>query len=154
MRFTRWWNPSLPQTLLIGVLLLYLNAAFGFLSMIGLPIGNSAYQLAPLLFATGSMTADSFNAIQALAVVVGALAYGFGALGIANGQQVGWKVGVAVAAGALVLPVVAVVRGVDLRGTYFLSYLFDLALFVVLVHPQSREHQRIWFEGAAKRRRR
>lgn len=144
----------MPQTLLIGVLLLYLNAAFGFLSMIGLPIGNSAYQLAPLLFATGSMTADSFNAIQALAVVVGALAYGFGALGIANGQQVGWKVGVAVAAGALVLPVVAVVRGVDLRGTYFLSYLFDLALFVVLVHPQSREHQRIWFEGAAKRRRR
>lgn len=152
MRFTRWWNPSLPQTLLIGVILLYLNAAFGFLSILGIPIGGSAYVLAPVLLNDPGRSLETFNAVQALAVLGGAMAYGFGALGIANGQRTGWKVGVAVAAGAVVLPVVAIARGFELPGTYALGFLFDLALVVVLLHPMSREHQRIWFTGPTRRR--
>jgi hypothetical protein len=154
MRFTRWWNPSLPQTLLIGVMLLYLNAAFGLLTILGLPIGGSAYVLTPVLLSDPGRSLDTVTAVQALAVLLGALAYGFGALGVANGQRIGWKVGIAAAAGAVVLPVIALARGFSLPGTYVIGYLFDLALLAVLLHPQSREHQRIWFEGPARRPRR
>lgn len=151
MHFTRWWNPSLPQTLLYGVMLLYANAVFSLTSLLGLGIGGSAYELAPVLYTGTFSSLDQITTIQTVAVLAGALAYGFAGLGIANGQKIGWRVGIAVAAGGVVLPVVAFVRGVDLGGTYILNFLFDVALLVLLGHPQSRTYQDIWFEGPARR---
>ncbi|MBX3287145.1 MAG: hypothetical protein R2746_01775 [Acidimicrobiales bacterium] len=153
MRFTRWWNPSLPQTLLYSVMLLYFNAAFSLFALMGLGIGGSAYSLAPVLFDSAFDSAARFDAVQTVAVLGGTLAYGFGGLGIANGQKLGWKVGVAVASGAVLLPVIAIGRGFSLGGTNIIPFLFDLALLVLLVHPMSRSYQRIWFDGSSRPRR-
>lgn len=132
-------------------MLLYVNAVFSLFTLIGLPLGGSAYSLAPFVLSDPGRNLDTANAVQSLAVVAGLAAYGFAGLAIANGQRVGWKVGVAVAAGALLLPAIALARGIDLGGGYVISFLFDAALLVALLHPQSREYQRIWFEGPAKR---
>jgi hypothetical protein len=121
MRFSRWTNPSLPQTLQIGMFLLYLDAVFGILfgSVFAFPLGT-------------------------LVVVGSALA----ALGIANEYRWGWQLGVAVSAFALVpFALFAVSEGI---GELFdprivLILLFPVAQFALLVHPQSRDYQRIWF---------
>ena len=125
-------------------MLLYANAAFSLFTLIGIPLGGSAYYIVPLLLS------DSTNAIEALAVLGGLAAYVFGGLGIANGQKIGWKVGVVVAAGAVLLPVLALARGFNLGSGYIISFIFDGALLVALLHPQSREYQRIWFDGPSK----
>ncbi len=150
MHFTRWWNPSLPQTLLYGVMLLYVNAVFSLTSLMGLGIGGSAYELTPVLYTGTYSSLDQITTIQTIAVLAGALAYGFAGLGIANAQKIGWQVGVAVAAGGVLLPTVAFLRGVNLGGGYILNFMFDVALLVLLWHPQSRSYQKIWFEGPAR----
>jgi len=121
MRFTRWTNPSLPQTLQIGMFLLYIDAAFGVLfgAVFAFPLGT--------------------------VIVIGSALAG---LGIANELRWGWQLGVAVSALAL-LPFVLLAM-VDGVGALFspanlLSLLFPVAQFALLVHPQSRDHQRIWF---------
>ena len=131
-------------------MLLYANAAFSLFTLIGIPLGGSAYVLAPLLLSDPVRDLSTTNAVQTLAVLVGLAAYAFGGLGIANGQKIGWKVGVVVAAGALLLPVLALARGFNLGSTYIISFIFDGALLVALLHPQSREYQRIWFDGPSK----
>ncbi len=131
-------------------MLLYVNAAFSLFTLIGIPLGNSAYVLAPLLLSDPGRDLGTTNAIQTLAVLAGLAAYGFAGLGITNGQKIGWKVGVAVAAGAVVLPVIATARGFNLGSGYIISFIFDGALLVTLLHPQSREYQRIWFAGPSK----
>lgn len=132
-------------------MLLYVNAVFSLTTLIGLPIGGSAFELTPVLY-TGTFTSlDQITTIQTVAVLAGALAYGFAGLGIANGQKIGWRVGVAVAACGVLLPTVAFLRGVNLGGGYILTFMFDVALAVLLWHPQSRKYQEIWFDGPAKR---
>jgi hypothetical protein len=114
---TRWWNPSLPQTLQISMFLLYLNAVFG---IIGGALGNPA-----------------------LAAI--ALGEGAGAFGIANEKRWGYFLGVFVA----VLRVALIVLLAGLTGlvqfTELVPFLFAVALVAVLVHPMSRDYQRIWF---------
>ncbi|MCU1496343.1 MAG: hypothetical protein JWM47_296 [Acidimicrobiales bacterium] len=140
MRFTRWTNPSLPQTLSIAVILLYLNGVFSLLSTVG--VFSSNYELVPYVFTI----APSGSAVT-LSAFLGGLAYLFAGLAIANSQKLGWKVGVAVAAGAVALPVIVWLNGnVSIGGGFIISFIFDVALLVALVHPQSRDHQRIWFE--------
>ncbi len=156
MRFTRWWNPSLPQTLIISVWLLYADAVFTILALLGTGFGSSAYVfVAPLLFDVNSI--DSFrtvNTVVTLIVLASAFVYGFAALGIANGQKIGWKAGVGVAAGAVILPIVSGYFGSLLTSSYVITYLFNIALLVALLHPQSRDHQRTWFEGPSSQQRR
>lgn len=127
----------MPQTLLYSVMLLYFDAAGGLLALMGIPLGGSSYWwLGPL------------------GVLVSVGAYAFGGLGIANGYRIGWQVGVAVACGALVLPAIALLNGWSLGPGYLITLLFNIALVVLLLHPQSRSYQRIWFEGGANRPRR
>lgn len=78
------------------------------------------------------------------------LAGAAGAYGIANSRRWGYQVAVA-ASGfeVLVVAVLPVLRDgletlFDLEFLIFI--LFPVALFSLLVHPQSREHQRIWFD--------
>lgn len=134
----------MPQTLLYSVMLLYFDAAMGLLGLLGFGIGGSAYVWVGVLFSTSWR---STSGLATLAVLVATGAYTFAALGIANGQRIGWKVGVVVASGAIVLPALALVRGYNLGGTYFVTLMFNLALVVLLLHKQSRDYQRIWFEG-------
>lgn len=120
METRRWTNPSLPQTLQIGVILLYVDAFF--------------------LLLNGA----AFSAIG-LALLAGSVAGGYG---IANERRWGYRLGVAVAAlGVLSLALFVVDDGVDafFDIVFLVNLVFPVALLVALVHPQSREYQRIWF---------
>lgn len=118
-------NQSQPQTLYIGTILLYLEAVTGVL-------------FGTLLFFYGSWLA--------LAGLVAMAAAGYG---IANERRWGYMVGVAVA-GAAVFAGAAIIAieglGVLSNFSFASLLLFAVALFVVLVHPQSRSYQRIWFK--------
>lgn len=115
----------------------------------GLGIGGSAFELAPVS-AQGSFTSlDQITTIQTVAVLAGALAYGFAGLGIANGQKVGWRVGVAVAACGVLLPTVAFLRGINLGGGYIFELHVRRGATGAPLAPQSRS-PKISFEGPAK----
>ena len=66
------------------------------------------------------------------------------AWGIANDRRWGWRLGI----GAAALNVIIPIRwyGLDSPLTLAFALLFPVVLLVLLVHPVSREHQRIWFE--------
>lgn len=118
----RWINRYQPQTLQIAVWLLYFNAVSGLI------FGSIYGSLGPLF---------------GLAALVGS---GAAAYGIANEQKWGYGLGVAVA-GLEVLLFVTVVGLSDLlRGAALIPFMFAVALVALLVHPQSREYQRIWFK--------
>jgi uncharacterized membrane protein (DUF2068 family) len=120
MQTRRWTNPTQPQTLQVAVMLFYISAVFGVL-------GGGLFS--PL----------------GLAIVAGQAAAGFG---IANEKRWGYWIGVAVAAIGL-LPFVFYIGnngvGSILSITLLISLIFPVALFALLVHPQSRQYQRVWF---------
>jgi len=80
-----------------------------------------------------------------LAIAVGGIAAGFG---IANEQRWGYLLGVVVAVVGLV-PLILYIAANGLSSifdvTLLLSALFPVALFALLVHPMSRNYQKIWF---------
>lgn len=120
METRRWTNPSQPQTLQIGVFLLYANAVFLVFDML-------RYNAAPPLF---------------LLAACGMVAGGYG---IANEQKWGYLLGLSMAFFPFLL-----------RWYYFgltnvfsgsiISLMFEIALIALLVHPQSRDYQRLWFK--------
>lgn len=136
----RWYNPHVPQTLAIAQILLYINAVFAFLYEV----------LAPRTGTAG---------VVRLLAVVAVGAYVFGGHGIANERKIGWQVGVAASFSPFVLrfliaqtsygglvPLSEKIRyAVGLTGGGLLSLIFDIALIALLLHPMSRNHQKIWF---------
>jgi len=117
METRRWTNPTQPQTLQIAVFLLYINAVFSVLSF------------SPL----------------SLLLAVGEASAGFG---IANERRWGYWLGVGVATLGLlpaVLYVMANGIGSVLNLLFLISIVFPVALFALLIHPMSRDYQRIWF---------
>ncbi|MHB1137618.1 MAG: hypothetical protein ACYC2O_01595 [Microthrixaceae bacterium] len=135
----RWYNPNVPQTLAIAQILLYLNGAFALLD--ALTSDGSALVRLLFLLATG--------------------AYVYGAYGIANEQKLGWKLGVVASFAPFVIrffelrtavpPGFSVPLGENLKfalgltGGNTLNLIFDVALIALLLHPMSRNHQKIWF---------
>ena len=116
MAGTRWTNPHQPQTLQIAVFLLYFRGVIGvLLGTVGLIIGIA---------------------------MIG------GAWGIANEKRWGYAIAVIAALIALVPFVNAALdRGITdvLFSGLVLPLMFDIALVALLLHPQSRDYQRIWF---------
>jgi hypothetical protein len=120
METRRWTNPTQPQTLQIAVFLLYISAVFG------------------VLF-------GAIFSIIGLALVVGEAASGFG---IANERKWGYWLGVTVATIGLLPFVLAIVAdgvGAVLSLGFLINLVFPAALFALLLHPMSRDYQRIWF---------
>ena len=123
----RWFNPNLPQTLAISQILLYLDAFWVVLA---------------LLFGGGLG-------------LVGLLVLGasvFGAYGIANEMKRGYQVAVVASFLPLALRLLQFLLGVagaDLVYVLFsnaiLNVIFQYALIALLLHPMSREHQKLWF---------
>ncbi len=122
METRRWTNPSQPQTLYIAVILLYVNAAMS------------------LLF-------GGFLNPIALVLIVGEVASG---LGIANEKRWGYILGVGVASVgvlfALGLPILVDGVGALFSPVVLIGAIFPVALFALLVHPMSRDYQRVWFK--------
>jgi hypothetical protein len=112
-------NQSQPQTLVLGTLLLYVNAVFG------------------LLFGIVAI-----NILVGLLTIVGLAVGGYG---IANEWK--WGYGVAVAASVLQLVMFFAFFGFEVfEFPVIITLLFDGALVGLLLHPESRSYQRIWFK--------
>ncbi len=108
-----------PQTLVIATMLCYLDAVFG------------------LLFGIVAV-----SVIFALLTIVGLAAGGFG---IANEKR--WGYLVALLAATLQVIMLLAVAGLDVLGfPLLLNLVFDGALVALLVHPESRKYQTIWFK--------
>ena len=116
METRRWINHSLPQTLGNAVILLYVNAAFTFIF-------------------------GGFLSPVGLAVIAGQVAAGYL---IANERKVGYQLGLAMAFLPFVLRFL--IGGFDgILGTNIINLMFEILLVALLLHRDSKEHQRIWF---------
>ena len=83
----------------------------------------------------------TFNPI----VVLIAVGLGLGGFGIANEKK--WGYAVAVGGAVLQVVILIAVFGMSVfTSTVLISFLFDAALVALLLHPMSREYQRIWFK--------
>ena len=94
-----------------------------------------------LLYIDAFFDLISFNGVLVIAAIVGAAA----GYGIANEKRWGYIVGVIFA----ILQVVTLLGFAGSSAFDFpliLTLLFDAALVALLVHPQSREYERIWFK--------
>jgi uncharacterized membrane-anchored protein YitT (DUF2179 family) len=116
METRRWTNPTQPQTLQIAVFLLYINAVF-----------------TALLGGIGSLIG--------LAFVIGGAAGGFG---IANEKKWGYNLGLVMAFLPFAWRIALNGPGGALGGD-IINTMFEVALVALLLHPQSRDYQRIWF---------
>jgi hypothetical protein len=115
----RWFNPSQPQTLQTGVLLCYVNAFFTLLFEV---FGGAAI---------------------ALFIVIGLTA---GAYGIANEKRWGYVLAVSTASVHVLLYLLIFGSDVITNVGLLINFVFDVALVLLLVHPMSRDYQRIWFK--------
>jgi hypothetical protein len=145
METRRWINQSQPQTLYIAVFLLYLNA--GFTLLFGLddaPYGLAYLRLMDERFdLTPDRTRLLLN-LTKLVVIVGSVAAGYL---IANERRIGFRLGVGIAALPLaVLLYVCIAYQVSPFDFNVITLMFNIAQFALLIHPQSREYERIWFK--------
>lgn len=132
MELRRWYNSGQPQTLQLAQILLYTNAVFELIGVIFsggfLPVG------------TGGITLLVISLLWVV-LLVGQVG---GALGIANSKKLGYRVALVVAFIPVALQVYIFARYHFVAVSIF-TFLFEAALIAALVHPQSREYQRIWF---------
>ncbi len=109
----------------MATFLLYINAVLG------------------VLF--GTLIGSVLGPIGAVLAIVGAVAAGFG---IANEKRWGYILGVVVACLDLV-PFLLYILNHGITSIFnvslLLAALFPVALFALLIHPMSREYQKIWF---------
>jgi ABC-type dipeptide/oligopeptide/nickel transport system permease subunit len=112
----RFLNQMQPQTLWIATVFCYIDAAFGILGF-------------------------AFLSLLGLLLVVG---LGLGGFGIANEKK--WGYAIAVAAAILQVAFVLTAGTDAFKFPLILNLVFDGALVALLLHPASREYQRIWFK--------
>ncbi|HWS47923.1 MAG TPA: hypothetical protein VN636_18820 [Acidimicrobiia bacterium] len=116
MNETRWVNPHQPQPLYAATILCYIEAVFLLLN------------LAVVTF-------------LGLFAVVGMAAGGFG---IANEKKWGYTLAVIA---AVIQALLYLIIGFGALTNIFviMSLIFAVALVALLLHPMSRDYQRIWF---------
>jgi hypothetical protein len=133
MQTRRWTNPSQPQTLQIAVILLYLNAVFGLLLRSDTPFY--------ITYRWVGVTLAGYIAVLSF-VGMGVAAYG-----IANEKRWGYQLGVFLTSAEVVLLLIAVGSLMNLfQAGYLITALFTVARAALLLHPMSREYQRVWFK--------
>ena len=71
-------------------------------------------------------------------------AYGGAAYGMANGKKWGYALGIGVAVFGLAILLLGSSIDVVLR-VHTIQLMFAVALLALLLHPQSREYQKIWY---------
>jgi len=123
MERRRWLNPAQPQTLQIATFLFYFDAAFGLLAFI---IRPGSYRGIFLLLA--------------LLIIAGQVVAG---RGIAN--EFKWAYPLAIVMAVLPFLLRFFING-NPFGTDIINLMFEIALVALLLHPQSRDYQRIWFK--------
>ena len=105
------------------------------------PSQPQTLQIATLLLYVDA--AFAFLALTSISLLF-ALAYGGAGYGLANGKKWGYGLGIGVAALRLALLLYGSSIDVVLR-VHTIELMFGVALLALLLHPQSREYQKIWF---------
>jgi hypothetical protein len=115
----KWVNQFQPQTLYMATILCYVDA------------------VSSLIF--------GFVATSVLAGLITICALAAGGFGIANEKK--WGYAVAVIGAVLQVVMLFAVFGFDVfTSLVIINFMFDAVLVALLVHPMSREYQRIWFK--------
>ena len=121
MERRRWLNQGQPQTLVIACVLLYINAAFALLAVL------------------------SFSGVPGIALLPIAAGV-LGAYGIANERRWGYYLAVAVAFLPFVLSALVSKHHSPFAGADIFTLVFEIAVVALLLHPQSREYEKVWFK--------
>ena len=113
----QWFNRNLPQTLVNAQMLCYISGVLNILQ-------GALYSSYGFLFTIG---------------LIG------GAFGIANEKKWGYGLALVTAAFLILLPFYFVGFGA-FHARNIVNLMFDIALFCLLAHPDSRNHQKIYFK--------
>ncbi|MEM8705516.1 MAG: hypothetical protein AAGE98_03615 [Actinomycetota bacterium] len=128
-----WVNNRQPQTLYIAQIIMYFR-------------GVMAILLGGALFSLGNVSlfgSTLLGAAYTLLITVGMIA---GAYGIANEKKWGYQLGVAAAGAPLALRVVVLfIAGIEALTFDTIGLMFDIALIALLLHPMSKDYQKVWF---------
>lgn len=124
MESRQWVNPSQPQTLTIACFLLYINAVFAVLDVLQI----------------GVTRLTAIGAVYYFITIVGGVVGGHG---IATERKWGYGLAIVVALVPFVLRLVG--GGGVFGGAGLITLIFEIALVALLLHPQSRSYQKIWF---------
>lgn len=119
MNDVRFFNASQPQTLQIAVILLYINSVFTLIAVLA--------SLSPVF-------------IVLCATMAG------GAFGIANEKRWGYVVGLIGAILNVIWPMLYGFSITTIISDNPLGFLIGGALIALLLHPMSRDYQRVWFK--------
>lgn len=142
----RWLNRSQPQTLFSAVLLCYFSAVlllFG--TRVDLQLARDIFEGVVSLFASDRTAADLGDSIIPPAVtVLLAGAYVAGGAGTANERRWGHWLCSAAAIYAAIATLWWGARTSFELGV-IMRLMFDALLLVLLYHPMSRSHRRVWF---------
>ena len=101
----------------------------------------------PQTLVTGTMLLyieGLFNLVRGTELMFIGLAMFPAAYAIANDRRWGWRLGVGAAAVAVLLRIGSIVS-YGFTPIVLLILVFPVALLALLVHPISREYQRVWF---------
>ena len=135
--FRKWFDRFQPQTLQIATWLLYISGVFMLVD-----IGNR-----------GSWVwwAKERYGIGLIVVLVLVACHALGGLLMANDRKLGYWLALLAAFSPFFLRWWAL-RGYGfsvmdvLTGNSTIGFIFDVALVALLLHPTSREHQRVWYK--------
>jgi hypothetical protein len=142
METRRWVNRSHPQTLLVLTLMLYIEAVF---TLLGLGL---QYIVLPGSTLGGSGDVSNILVQIGLPIAMAAAAYL-----VANEKKAGYQLALAVTALPLLcrlLLMFGIGFGPNVGSVGPLDYdviglMIEVALFALVLHPQSRDYERIWF---------
>ena len=149
---TRALNPNNYQLLQIATFLLYFTAASALLSHLGVfgaptPYFYLGFKLGGgAVFARGStIFLGSGVALANLFEIAAIIGMAYAGAMIASGRKLGWQLGVVLAGGQVAIPIL--LFGARIIATsYAITWLFDIALLVTLVHPVSRQYEKTWYD--------
>lgn len=134
----RWFDRMQPQTLQIATWLLYLNGLF---ALIGL-LDRSDW------IGYARVSKGGLGLVVGLIIVGAHVLSGFL---MANDRRLGYRLGLVAAFSPFFLRfwVLSDLTGVGVwdmvTGRDTVSFLFEVAVCALLLHPHSREHQRLWY---------
>ena len=134
----KWFDRMQPQTMQIATWLLYLN---GFFALIGF-MDKSDW--------IGFARVDKGALGSLIGLVVVASFIGGGYL-MANDRKIGYRLALIAAFSPFALRIwilwsVPKTSVIDkITGNDTIGFIFEAALCALLLHPQSREHQRLWY---------
>lgn len=139
----RWFDRMQPQTLQIATMLAYFECFFSAVAI----LDGGGY--------TGFLARRS--AFWLVVVVAATVSLAVGGLLMANDRRLGWRllVGASLAPFVLRIATMAILGATSPSpidwivarpaGGSVLTVIFDAALVALLLHPQSRAHQRLWY---------